>query len=170
MRVEPQSTDDGGDSGVPGEGTGGVGSVQRFALFERAKRFAWAFPTAPITPATTVTSIVPTKTPSMNPMRPCDSMVNMPTTITLDGARRPGRWNIFTSRLRGVQPWGPAPGSDDRGQWLGRPVGDVWSDDAAGGRGNAIADFTTSVLGWGILAFAAGTMAYRGYGAVKKLL
>jgi len=116
----------------------------------------------------------------------------MPTTITLDGARRPGRWNVF-SAFRGA---------DDRGRWLGRPrtargacptgcwperqdgrivcvcadtlatqrlrgLGDAWSDGTAP---SPLADFTASLIGWGILAFAAGTVAHRGYGAIKKRL
>ncbi len=53
-------------------------------------------------------------------------------------------------------------GRDDRGQWLG----DAWDNDGAGT--NAAADFTTSALGWGVLAFAVGTAALRGYSAVRR--
>lgn len=126
----------------------------------------------------------------------------MPTTITLDGARRGGRWNIFTPRAQAStarrvsrQAAGGVCGSgcwiekhdgkeycvcadtllkgaDDRGKWLtgpalAGPVGDVWSE-GSGGAPSPLADFTASAIGWGILAFAAGTLAYRGYGAIKK--
>lgn len=111
--------------------------------------------------------------------------MNMPTTITLDGARRGGFWSAVKSTLgprnRGanmgnpLQPWGPRPGQDDRGQYLtgiAGPVGDVWSDDASASDGGTspVADFTISAVGWGILAFAVGTAAFRGYAAARKLL
>jgi hypothetical protein len=121
----------------------------------------------------------------------------MPTTITLDGARSGaisrflGR--TFTRRARTAAyatcPSGcwpetqdgrticgcadtPLKGADDRGKWLtgpalAGPVGDVWSE-GSGDAPSPLADFTASAIGWGILAFAAGTLAYRGYGAIKK--
>ena len=82
----------------------------------------------------------------------------MPSTITLDGVR-PGFFaRVFSRRLHGV---------DDRGKWLG----DAWSDDAAAAdavAANPVADFTVSAVGWGVLAFAAGTAAIRGYRLLKK--
>jgi hypothetical protein len=106
----------------------------------------------------------------------------MPTTITLDGARRGGLWNTIKTTLgprgRGMgalQPWALGPGQDDRGKWLtggamAGPVGDVWSDDTSADGGSAVADFTVAAVGWGVLAFAVGTAALRGYAAVKKLV
>lgn len=109
----------------------------------------------------------------------------MPTTITLEGLRRPrrpGTWVIHTLRAARNR----LAGADDRGQWLtgvgdvymqvprgGNNVrlGDAWSDDAAVGAGdNAVADFTTAAVGWGVLAFAVGTVAIRGFTAAKKLI
>lgn len=79
----------------------------------------------------------------------------MPTTMTLEGARTSKLVNF----LRNISP-------------RRRPLlGDAWSDDVAAQAGtNAIADFTTSALGWGILAFAAGTAAIRATRAVKRVL
>lgn len=95
----------------------------------------------------------------------------MPTTITLEGVRSYPFMRFWRGRLGGL-------GRDDRNQWLGCPpmgcgpkrLGDAWSDDAAGGNGNAVADFTTAAVGWGVLAFALGTAALRGYGAVQRRL
>jgi hypothetical protein len=98
----------------------------------------------------------------------------MPTTLTLSGAGAPGPVTRFFRRV--------GLGRDDRDQWLGCPpgvgclprgqLGDAWSDDAAaaGTGDNAIADFTTAAVGWGVLAFAVGTAVIRGYGAGSRFL
>ena len=76
----------------------------------------------------------------------------MPTTITLDGVRTTALRRFFHNLA-------PRP----------RPsLGDAWSDDtAAPGSNNAVADFTTAAFGWGVLAFAVGTAAIRGYRGAK---
>lgn len=97
----------------------------------------------------------------------------MPSTITLEGAGAPGPIRRFFRRV--------GLGRDDRDNWLGCPpgvgcmsraphLGDAWSDDANdAASSNAVADFTVSAVGWGILAFAAGTLAIRGYDAGARL-
>lgn len=81
----------------------------------------------------------------------------MPTTMTLEGVRM----SRFKSFLRNLGP---------------RRLGDAWSDDATAAAtptvaagSNAAADFTTAALGWGVLAFAAGSALFRGTAAVRKL-
>lgn len=101
----------------------------------------------------------------------------MPTTITLDGVH--GSSNPIKRFFQRV-----GLGRDDRGQWLGCPpgvgclppagphLGDAWSDEAAAGSSagdNAVADFTVAAVGWGVLAFAVGTAAVRGWNASQRL-
>lgn len=120
----------------------------------------------------------------------------MPTTMTLDGVRM----NRFVAFLKNLGPRPKTmgdvylhtareasralPATVDQGtihpqaRLVRSPhqphqlLGDAWSDDAvaAGGGSNAIADFTVATVGWGILAFAVGTAAIRGYRAVSGLV
>lgn len=43
--------------------------------------------------------------------------------------------------------------------------GDAWSDDASATEERPLEEMTTSFISWGILAFAIGTVAVRGYEA-----
>jgi hypothetical protein len=97
----------------------------------------------------------------------------MASTITLDGVRM-NRFKRFVKNI-GFKRDGVGdvymsfPGGY-RKTTGPRLLGDAWSDDQAAppGAGTAFAaDFTTSAVGWGVLAFAIATAALRAKRAIS---